>query len=298
MVTDILSLPPSISNKLERMSEREFARIMQDPADHSSARELFRDACAMTRARIAPDDQKVVLRARFFRYYRPLEEREIENAINAASTAPEHSGPRWPKPSEVEIRAVVTGCENALNRLREQSPCKTPGNLASGAIIDRLFGRDDLLCFGTADFQSVTEPRNYFLGDEENFPLIVPNVMTAKLGKTRTGRDSPRTLSNVGPRTYAVIEFDHGALDEQAAILLHLNTVAPLLRQVVYSGSKSLHGWFDVRNVAPSVSDQFLRYAAFLGADTATFNPVQLVRMPNAWRDESRKQTVEYLSNQ
>lgn len=298
MVTDISSIPPSISEKLERMPEREFMRIMQEPADHSSARELFRDACAMTRACIAPEEQKVVLRARFFRYYRPLLEREIENAINAASTAPQNSGPRWPRPSADEIRAVVASYENALNRLREQSPLKNPGNLESGAIIDRLFGRDDLLCFGTADFQSVTEPRIHFLGDEENFPLIVPNIMTAKWGKTRMGRNSPRTLSNVGPRTYAVIEFDHGTLDEQAAILLHLNTVAPLLRQVVFSGSKSLHGWFDVRNVAPGVSDQFLRYAALLGADTATFNPVQLVRMPNAWRDESRKQTVEYLSSQ
>lgn len=289
-------IPESILDKLRQMPRAQFERIMTPPEMHGSARELYRDACAMKRAGIPPADQETVLRARFFNYYRPMEDREFENAIANADDTQESVTPRWPKANRGEIERITAGCAGALERLRQASPLKNPGDLTTGSIIDRLFGAGDLLCFGSANLQATTEPRAYFLEDEETYPLIVPNPMSARTGETKNGRPSVRSLSNVGPRIHAVIEFDWGSLDEQAAVILHLSTFGIPLLLVVFSGSKSLHAWFDVRDLPAEEVEKFLRYAAYLGADTATFNPVQFVRMPNAWRDDERKQTAQYLS--
>jgi hypothetical protein len=288
-------IPPEVMVKLKVLPTHQLARIMEPPAKHTSARELFRDACAMKRAGITACDQEIVLRARFNNYYRPLDDREIANAIANANDTPS-SGPRWPKANPDHLLEITRGCVGALDRLRVMSPVRNPGALTAGAVIDRLFKAEDLLCFGTSDHRAFTEPRGHFLGDEASYPLVVPNAMKAASGTTLSGRESPRTLSNVGPRDHAVVEFDSGSLDEQASILLHLASVGPTMRLVVFSGSKSLHGWFDVRSCPTDDVDKFLRYAAYAGADTATFNPVQFVRTPNAWRDDERRQVAEFLS--
>lgn len=294
MISD--RIPSAVLEKLRLfMPEHQLARLMEAPKKHASSRELYRDACAMKRAGIPPAEQETVLRARFFNYYRPLQDREFENAIANADDTSTPTGPRWPKANVEQIEAITKGCSGALDQLREMSPTKNPGTLSTGVIVDRLFKPDDLLCFGTSGHLAFTAKRSWFAGTEDTYSLVVPNPMSAEMGTTLCGRKSPRTLSNVGPRANAVIEFDSGSLDEQAAILLHLKSVGPELRIVVFSGSKSLHGWFDVRHVDPADTDKFLRYAAYLGADTATFNPVQFVRTPNAWRDGGRQQTVEFL---
>jgi hypothetical protein len=102
-------------------------------------------------------------------------------------------------------------------------------------------------------------------------------------------------LANTGPLTYQVVEFDRGTLDEQAKIHLHLLHFAKL-RLVVFSGNKSLHGWYDVRSMGPEEITRFRRYVAALGADKATFTPCQLVRTPNARRDNGAIQTVLFLA--
>src|SRR5205807_578538 len=67
-------------------------------------------------------------------------------------------------------------------------------------------------------------------------------------GRTRSGKISEHTLENTGPRRFLVIEFDKGTLDQQAALLFHLSKFAPSLALVVFSGSRSLHGWFYCAN--------------------------------------------------
>ena len=287
-------IPTDLQEQLRLLlSEREFARIMAEPTPHNSGRELYRDACAMKRAGISAADQVRVLEARFAGYYKS-KHREIACAVENADDSTSRP-PRFPKPNAEVIRKVTANAAGALDRLRAISPTKNPGTLATGAIIDRLFKPDDLLCFGSADHGATTDSRTFFRGDEGHYPFIVPSPMSAPMGTTQAGRPSPRTLSNVGPRAYAVIEFDTGTLDEQAEIILHLQQIGPPLQLVLFSGSKSLHAWFEVRFLGHDETEKFLRYAAYLGADTATFNPVQFVRTPNAWRDAERKQTVEYL---
>lgn len=289
-------LPELILKKLRMMPRHEFSRIVAEPTKHESQRELFRDTCSMTRAKIPHDEQDVVLRARFRNYYRPIADREFESAIRNASADASPPTPRWPKPCSDEVQAIVARYPGALDRLRQESPVKNPGEMPTGTVIDLLFEPHHLLCFGSSDHHAFTAPRGSFVGSESKYPLIVPNPMSAPAGMTKDGHPSPRTLSNVGPVIYCVIEFDNGDLTQQAAILLHLKSLGVPLRMVVFSGSKSLHGWFLFRAFPKEEIDKFLRYAAYVGADTATFSPIQFVRTPNAWRDDNRQQTVYFLS--
>ena len=167
---------------------------------------------------------------------------------------------------------------------------------SSGDVLDRFFGDDALLCLGQSPSSTFTQQRAHFRGFEQELPYMVPNAMSAPRGLTKDGRDSNRCLANAGPRKRLVVEYDFGTLDEQAALHLHLRDKNLPLKMVVFSGSKSLHGWFDVTGCSDEQIALTCRYAAYLGADTATFSPIQLVRTPNARRDEQTLQAVQYLA--
>ena len=110
------------------------------------------------------------------------------------------------------------------------------------------------------------------------------------------GKESEHALSNTGPRTYLVCEFDHGTADEHAAILYHLALFAPLV-MVVHSGGKSLHGWFYVKGEPEDNVAAFFRYACKLGADKATWTRSQFVRMPQGVRENGNVQAVYYYNH-
>jgi hypothetical protein len=119
--------------------------------------------------------------------------------------------------------------------------------------------------------------------------------MTAATGTSQNGEESSRCLDNTGSRRFLVVEFDTGILEEHAAILLHLGRFAPLAL-AVFSGSKSLHGWFYCAGMAETVLLDFFRSAVALGADRATWTRCQLVRMPGGTRDNGKRQTVHFFN--
>jgi hypothetical protein len=102
-------------------------------------------------------------------------------------------------------------------------------------------------------------------------------------------------LSNTGPRRFLICEFDQGAADAHAALLLHLGQFAPLVC-AVHSGGKSLHGWYFVAGQPDAKVEKFFRYAVSLGADRATWTRSQFVRMPDGTRDNGRRQTIYFLN--
>jgi hypothetical protein len=119
--------------------------------------------------------------------------------------------------------------------------------------------------------------------------------MSAKFGVTKGGKKSQHTLSNTGPRRFLVIEQDSGSLDEQAAVLAHLAKKAPLAL-VVHSGGKSLHGWFFCEGRSEESLRQFMNGAVTIGADSATWPPLQFVRMPDGLRDGGARQVIHYFN--
>jgi hypothetical protein len=157
-----------------------------------------------------------------------------------------------------------------------------------------LFGDGDpWVCFGSN--QDFTTERLSKIIKPEQYPQIVPSPMLDKYGMTADGRRSQHTLSGTGPRRFLVLEFDGIDRDTQAAVLLHLSERAPLT-MVVDSGGKSLHGWIFVAGKTDEQLRPFFRMACGLGADPATWNRSQFVRMPDGRRDNGNRQSVLFFN--
>jgi hypothetical protein len=128
-----------------------------------------------------------------------------------------------------------------------------------------------------------TSRRRILRGRLHLYDLIVPSPMLAQRGLTKKGALSFHSEANTGPRRFIVVEFDTGSLDQQAALLWHLAQSAPLA-MVVFSGSKSCHGWFFCEGQPEDQLMHFFDYAHSLGADDATWRRSQFVRMPDGQR--------------
>ena len=220
----------------------------------------------------------------------------------------------WLDPNFELIEAVAhTG--NGLADLWEASPVRLDSNAPrTDEIIAILFPRNPLLCCGWNRHRFDTRPRNrwYKLHDLQ---FIVPNPMTALVGLTKTGKLSAHALSNTGRRRFLIVEFDfdpsnsaeearllarlgtegRDIRDLCAALLLHLAEKAPLAL-AVYSGGKSLHGWFYCAGIAEEKVVRFFHYAVLLGGDRANWNTSQFARMPDGLRDNRRRQAVYFFN--
>ena len=221
---------------------------------------------------------------------------------------------RWLDPSFELIEAVAhTG--NGLVDLWEASPIRLDSNKPNtDEIVDVLFPDNPLLCCGWTRhrFDTRSRTRWYKLHDLQ---FIVPNPMTAPRGLTQGRKLSAHALSNTGPRRFLIVEFDFNASNSAeeaqllgrlategrdvrdlcAALLLHLAEKAPLA-MAVYSGGKSLHGWFYCADVSEEKVWRFFRYAVSLGADRANWNPSQFARLPDGLRKNGKRQTVYFFN--
>ncbi len=188
-------------------------------------------------------------------------------------------------------------------------------------LIDALLPGDPLLCVGKSNAEFHTRRRSVWLGHLSRFPLIVPNPMTKIVGKTKDGRISEHTLDATGPSAWLVLEFDFSSfardgttpsiwkpyierwdedeiliLDACSALLWMLGSLAPLVL-VVFSGGKSLHGWFRVRGSSEQQFKEFTQMALCLGACSSTINNrSQFVRMPDGLRDGYIRQLAWYFN--
>ncbi len=233
--------------------------------------------------------------------------------------------PKWPEPNLPEIEATCAAGPT-LAALRKKSPAVGCDRWRPGGILKRLFPADALLCLALRQNLAVTLPlREWLTYPPDQLQFIVPSPMLARTGQTQDGRDSYRSLNNVGPRRFLVCECDFSefakdgktqtvytplirklrgsgisARDMCASVLWRLAEQMPLA-MVVFSGGKSLHGWFNVQGLPEGVVLRFMRAAVLLGADDATYTPVQLVRLPGGTRVSNAgelgpRQSVEYFN--
>ncbi len=174
-----------------------------------------------------------------------------------------------------------------LEQLSERS-AKLP--VDPWSYLSRLYRPDDFVClgqtayeFGTQKLGAWEEPLKF-----HDYEYVSPNPMKFEWGFTKDGEPSMHCLDNCGPKIFQVVEFDFGTAAEHAALLRWLGTKMPLVL-VVYSGGKSLHGWFNVRGRAEEHVLAFFQDAVTLGADPKMWSPVQFSRLPAG--TNSRKQT-------
>ena len=229
----------------------------------------------------------------------------VEDACGCAWKPNGISGPvthkpasKWPVLNNVKRQDAIQSAGIDLSDLWDSSPVRcVQGETDAEFFVDELFPGNPLLCVAANKAQFETAPRESFRGRLADLSLIVPSPMTALTGPRKKDRkESAHTLENTGPRHYLITEFDSGTQDEQAALMGHLSAFAPLTL-VVSSGGKSLHGWWDCRDIAEPVTAEFFRYAVSIGADPATWTPSQFVRMPQGWRpDKERRQEVYFFN--
>ena len=229
---------------------------------------------------------------------------EIERAVERSAAFAWRPGepvqsiphPAWPKVNAEQREAVIAAMGMGLVDLWEVSPVRFEDNDShTEAVIDVLFPGNPLLCCGKSNSEFATLSREDWRGGLAAMQFIVPSPMTARTGRTQDGRQSEHTLENTAPRRFLVIEQDGGAIDEQAAVLLHLAQRAPMAL-TVHSGSKSLHGWFYCAGRSEESLQVFMRHAVTLGADRATWTRSQFVRMPDGTRDDGNRQTVYFFN--
>ena len=234
-------------------------------------------------------------------YGDPVSLQEIIEAVDNSASVAWKPGevlnqpkiPAWPA-LDKDKRAKIIGKPAGLPELLGARPF-TDDVPHTEEIIDALFPGDPLLCCGVSSREFETRPRSDWRGGLARLQLIVPSPMSAKFGVTKGGKKSQHTLSNTGPRRFLVIEQDSGSLDEQAAVLAHLAKKAPLAL-VVHSGGKSLHGWFFCEGRSEESLRQFMNGAVTIGADSATWPPLQFVRMPDGLRDGGARQVIHYFN--
>jgi len=230
-----------------------------------------------------------------------------------------HSSPIVARSLDRNFRLIeaVANAGNDLMDLWEASPTRLDSNAPrTDEIIDILFPRNPLLCCGWNRHRFDTRPRNRW-HKLHDLQFIVPNPMTASLGltKTKTRKVSAHALSITGARRFLIVEFDFDAScsaeearlltnlqtegrdvrDLCAALLLHLAEMAPLAL-AVYSGGKSLHGWFYCDGRTEQMLERFMEYAVSLGADEASWTRSQFARMPGGLRDGGKRQTVYFFN--
>lgn len=240
-------------------------------------------------------------------------DREIDEAIRSAlewrkkprdQRAPR--APKWPQACAEEIARIVHGSDLTLEQLKKSSPFvwgSTPVQNRCRRTLWELFNEGDLITLGRTqelpDGRRVksawTKPR-----DNHKCPAfaeyIVPTTASSTEGLNRRGQVSKRAkaMFEGRPRDYLVVEIDPpdkevkpelnallAPFDHQARVLVHLRKILPLVMVVRTGiGGKSLHGWYVGSHLKDEDVLSFYQTAVALGADKATYQPHQLVRLP------------------
>lgn len=210
-----------------------------------------------------------------------------------------HVTPFRPKPKPApEAVSVDLLPPFTLEQLKESSPGKLPGSGVTRHLLQSLFEADELLCLGRRRERAEIATLSGWLEHPglAEFQFVVPSPMLGRSALTQEGTLSPRALANVGRRVNLVIEFDQGSLDDQARKLRFLDVALRRLVLVVFSGNKSLHGWFRVGDLAEEDCRELFEAALALGADKATWAKNQWVRLPGGQRDNGERQEVIYFA--
>lgn len=243
---------------------------IEDGWDRNRIFEFLRKACNVTQARTVPD-------------------REIHSAIDYAFD--NKPSKRWPSTSADLRSSLVMAYGNSDRFSKVPLRVRSQKQLLSGLFLDNEF-----VCVGDISF-SVSKPLADWTDAElSQAQYLVPNPMRGAEGLTYEGKPSAHSLSNVHHHRHLVVEFDSGGISEHLSVLDWLSNLAPL-QLIVFSGSKSMHGWFYIEAMTEDAREAFFTQAVRAGADPTLWSPVQFTRLPLGFNSKSGvQQTVHYIN--
>ena len=218
---------------------------------------------------------------------REVPDREVRAAVLSAR-GERHEGKKWPA-SDPRFLAKFSGSTDMTELTEHDEP--------PAYFLQQLFSMDELVCAATCETQGATAPLAKWVDEAPlltRCQFIVPSPMTAEKGINHQGKSTWRCDAITGPRRYLVIEFDNGTIGSQWARHQWLRRLGLLeLVMVVFSGGKSLHGWYaaDGEDACAAIFSR----AVQIGADPKTWTRCQLVRMPNGIRSDGKRQQVLFF---
>jgi hypothetical protein len=269
-----------------KMSSRELLLKLKPcpPSGEGVHSWLFHAACCAVEAGITDNQAVGEIEALMTRHPNPP--CEIEDALRATRGERRSPSIPWPQVNEEQIEAIA--CDNAeiLDLWRSWRRARSHQSYTE-EIIDRLFPGNPWLCVGRTNQSFHTRRREDWRGQLAEYSLIVPSPMISQSGLTKSGHRSHHSLANTGSRRYLIIEADCGGLRRQAAVIWHLAKIAPLAT-AVFSGSKSLHGWFFCEGEPEDKLLRFMKLAVSLGADKRMWLGSQFCRIPDGRRSDNK----------
>ena len=248
---------------------------------------IFYAACRLIEAGLSNEEAEAEIEALMTREPNPTS--EIMDALRSARGDRSRSTPRWSPVNPAAIAEIVKSGPTLLELVsRSPEPIQFGAQSRSELIVDTLFPGNPWLCIGATDWDFRTERREFWRGRLCARSLIVPSPMSDRKGRTKKGELSYHSAANTGRRRFLITEFDSGTLDQQAALLWHLAQAVPFLALVVFSGSRSLHGWFCCEGEAEDKLSRFFDYAHSLGACRGMWQISQFARLPDGTRRDGK----------
>ncbi len=193
----------------------------------------------------------------------------------------------------------------------EASPIRLDNEPPQDAVVllQTLYRPDDFLFIGGSKeagnpgetIRSRDEWLALFAGGGTPGPHIIPNPLTGRIGRTKSGNLSHRSDSCVAQFRFAVAEFDGLPKEQQYHFWYAVNLPVTAL---IDSGGKSLHAWIAIDGVTTadawttSVEETlFAVYLNKLGVDSSCRNESRLSRMAGHQRSETgRWQRILFLA--
>jgi hypothetical protein len=175
--------------------------------------------------------------------------------------------------------------------------------------LSEVFLPKALVCYGPKkDVHFVSKLGEGLYQIAKRMQHVVPNPAKAPFVNFADGKTSRKCVENFPERRFLIVEFDRSKIDPagklplarlldlQAALHAHLEAEWAPLSLLVFSGHKSLHGWYPTVGVDESKVLDLLRYACRLGADHSLSAKSFFTRMPCGTHENGRRQSVHYLN--
>lgn len=228
---------------------------------------------------------------------RYVPDRELRSAINYAIAKKNGNVISISRPAvDPAFQQEVISCHTPNMDLLRHNAQNLDQNPVS--YLKQLYKPGELICAAADTWNWQTLPLEELLEIASKYRLefINPSPMSAYSGVTLEGKTSTHCIENTGPRVYLAIEFDMATIKQQVSFHKFLSTRYPLVL-LLFSGNKSIHGWYFVEGEDADKVDRFFDLACLLGADPKTWGVSQFVRMPGGWNNKAEtNQKVLYFN--
>jgi hypothetical protein len=218
-------------------------------------------------------------------------------ALRGGGSAPFRAGKKHKTtPSSINLDKVKAEFGWTLKEIEEHPEFRVdvPENLQH-LLLFRLFEPDEVLWVADELWQSGPGFRDHFRRISD---LIADGANSGRYTCPSTFIEGAchRKKEMVQTPKYLVVESDSLTHDESGAVFNWMKQQGYVLRAVVDTGNKSLHGWFDrpSEEVIPSLKRDLIH----LGCDPKMFGLSQPCRLPGVIRPETGKfQRLIYFNN-